>query len=455
MDNTLITIFELLINFFESYLMIEFISKFNGYKYDGLKRNALFLIFVFILFANVTIANYIETFIEIPSYIALAIMIIYSITALKGKFYVKLLSCVIFNVMLILINGSSLFIFGMIFNKSIEEMITTFGIYRFVCLVTSKILLFYVSRIILKIKLNKFEKTPLSTWVLITIIPLMTIFIMVTITELAVFNNDARVTFYLFLSLIGLIITNIIFYILFVKLGKEYEIVTENRLLKQNIKLQNKHSNETKKLYKEIRIMRHDMKNQLISLRSLILDENYEKAVEHSNSILNNIDNTKKILFTKNDMLNAIVSNKFSEANSKGIKTSYHINYEIDDKIEDSDINILFGNLFDNAIEACEKLESNKEIILIIDKKRDYILIEVKNTIEKSVLKINPNLTTTKYNKLNHGIGVKSIKNIVQKYDGIINYNENGNMFSCNILILEKSNKLPNVSEYDQTSPGY
>jgi len=437
MNNTQM-IFELSISLFESYLMIEFISKFNRYKYSGSKRNIFFISSVFILFANITIANYIDTLIEIPSYIALIIMIIYSMIALVGKFRIKVFSCIIFNIILILINSFSLFIFSIIFNVSVDDMITTFRIYRFVCLITSKLILFYVTRIILKLKIYKIKNTPLSVWVLMTIIPMLTIFIMVTITETAVFNNDLRITFYLLVSIIGLILINIIFYFLFMKLGKEYEVITENELLKYNNMLQNKHSAEIKELYKEVQTMRHDMKNQFISIRSSIQDENFNKAIDYANIIIENINNTRKFLFTKNDMFNAIVNNKLSEANIKGIKTSYRINYELDECMEDADINILFGNLFDNAIEACEKLKNNKEIILVIDKKRDYIFIEVKNTIDKSILKENPNLLTTKHSKLNHGIGVRSIKKIVEKYDGIINYYEKGNIFSCNILLLEK-----------------
>ncbi len=437
MNNTEI-IFELSISLFESYLMIEFISKFNGYKYSGSKKNILFIFAVILLFVNITVANYIETFIEIPSYIAFVIMIIYSIIALRGKLLVKLFSSIIFNVVLILINSFSLFIFSIIFNVVVEDMITTFGIYRFVCLITSKLILFYISRIILKLKNYKNEETPLSVWTSMTIIPILTIFIMVTITESAVFNSDTRITFYLLLSIIGLILINVIFYFLFMKLGNEYEIIKENELLKYNNILQNKHSKEIKELYKEVQTMRHDMKNQIISIRSSIQDENFNKAIDYANSIIENIDNTKKFIFTKNDMFNAIVNNKLSEANYKGIKTRYSINYELDQRMEDVDINILFGNLLDNAIEACEKVEKNKEINLTIDKKRDYIFIEVKNTIDKSILKENPNLLTTKYNKSSHGMGVRSIKKIVEKYDGIINYNEKGNMLSCNILLLEK-----------------
>jgi sensor histidine kinase regulating citrate/malate metabolism len=218
---------------------------------------------------------------------------------------------------------------------------------------------------------------------------------------------------------------------------KDYGILTENQLLKQHIIMQEKHSIEIKNLYKEIETIRHDIKNQLISIRTFVEDNNNDRALNYISDIIKEIDLTKKLIFTKNDMFNAIIDNKFSKANSKGIKTSFMIYHELEKQINDADINILFGNLLDNAIEACGNLVGEKEIQLLIEKKRDYILIQVKNTIENSVLQDNPKLLTSKVDKFNHGMGIRSIRKIVRKYDGIIDFSESRNMFICDILILD------------------
>ena len=441
MGEALILLFELAINIFESCLLIEFITKFNGCKYEGIKQRIMFLTTVVLLFADVSMSNYVDVPIEIPSYIAIAIMIIYSMTALKGHPLIKIYSCILINVILILTNGCYIFIFGIIFNVSVDSMMVTSEAHRFVLFLSSKITLFYISRIILKFRSGNYKKVPDSSWILITVIPMLTIFIMVTITESAVYNNDKRRTFYLLLSIFGLIAANVIFYRIFMKSVKDYEISTENRLLKQNIKLQEKHSVELKNLYTEIQTIRHNMKNQLLGIRTFIEDKNNDRALNYINSLIENIELTKKFVFTKNDMFNAIINNKFSEANYKGIKTGYNISYEVVDLIEDADINILFGNLLDNAIEACEKLTDNKQIHLSIMKKRGYISIQVKNTIANSVLQDNPELLTDKPDKLNHGMGIRSIRKTVEKYDGIIDFTENGNTFICDILLLGKNNK--------------
>lgn len=437
MSNILIFLFEISVNLFESYLLVDFIEKFNGSKFIGYKRIIFYILAIVLLFADVTISNYIDTSIEVANYIAIIILIIYSMFALYGNPLIKISSCIFINVILIFINGFSIFVFSLIFDKNLELIMDTFGTYRFIMLISSKIILFSVLKIILKFKSIRHKNIPSSSWILITVIPLLTIFIMVTITESATYNEDTRLTFYLSLSIIGLIIMNVIFYYTFMSTIRNHEVFLENQLLKNNIELKKKHSIELVNLYKEIQTIRHNMKNQLIGAYTLIKDSQYDKAIIYLANLINDIDSTKKYIFTKNEMLNSIVNKKFTEANNKGIKTAFSINYDLGNKIDFIDINILFGNLFDNAIEACEKINGEKEIFLAIEKKRGYISIKVTNTIESSVLKNNPNLLTSKIDKSNHGLGVPSIKKIVQKYDGLIEFYETKNSFTSNILILE------------------
>ena len=59
-----------------------------------------------------------------------------------------------------------------------------------------------------------------------------------------------------------------------------------------------------------------------------------------------------------------------------------------------------------------------------------------KKTIDKSVLASNKDLLTTKDNKECHGFGIKNIKGIVDKYKGIIQFDEESGYFICDILIL-------------------
>ena len=98
------------------------------------------------------------------------------------------------------------------------------------------------------------------------------------------------------------------------------------------------------------------------------------------------------------------------------------------------DIGVLFGNLLDNAIEAAEKTK-NRRITVDVQINGTYLSIIVSNSIECSILETNSTLETSKNNKISHGIGIKSIKSIVKKYEGMIQFYEESNEFCCHILL--------------------
>ena len=59
----------------------------------------------------------------------------------------------------------------------------------------------------------------------------------------------------------------------------------------------------------------------------------------------------------------------------------------------------------------------------------------VKNTISTSVLKNNPKLLTDKQNKKEHGLGVKIIKSIADKYEGKVDFYEESDEFCCRVIL--------------------
>lgn len=86
--------------------------------------------------------------------------------------------------------------------------------------------------------------------------------------------------------------------------------------------------------------------------------------------------------------------------------------------LEDEDTVILLSNLFDNALEACRKLEEKKDRIIklkLVRRKGNYVLM-VSNRTGESV-KIKEQLAeTTKKDKVEHGIGMRNIRDVLEKY---------------------------------------
>ena len=125
-------------------------------------------------------------------------------------------------------------------------------------------------------------------------------------------------------------------------------------------------------------------------------------------------------------------------ANKIDIKTEIESDFS---DFSDIDICVLLANLLDNAIEASLNVDS-PQINVSIRNEKNYLCILIRNRIESSVLEENGQLHTTKKDKSKHGLGVYSISQIVDKYDGMKTYYEKNGYFVADIWLKKKGYML-------------
>ena len=131
-----------------------------------------------------------------------------------------------------------------------------------------------------------------------------------------------------------------------------------------------------------------------------------------------------EIVRTDNKVVNAVINSKLLFCQENGINTSVSVCKNID-KLSDVEICTIIGNLLDNAIEAqMNNSIDNRDIKINISMQDDLLDIFIKNKISESVISNNPDLKTTKQDKLNHGLGISNVRNIVNKYGGYIDIYE-------------------------------
>ncbi len=147
---------------------------------------------------------------------------------------------------------------------------------------------------------------------------------------------------------------------------------------------------------------------------------------------------------SENLMIDSIIDIKKGYALSKGIDMVTELYIPPNMKYDSLDMVIILGNLLDNAIEACEKLINKKkpEITLKIQYKMSNIVILVKNTYEgengQSGSSVDDSLPkTTKTDKKVHGIGMRNAKEIIEKYNGVIEWRTEYGMFIVDVLLYE------------------
>ena len=104
----------------------------------------------------------------------------------------------------------------------------------------------------------------------------------------------------------------------------------------------------------------------------------------------------------------------------------------------DREIISLFGNVLDNALEACERIQDKKRWIKIKIKKKNHLLyIETSNAIKEMPVQNQKEFVSVKEDEILHGYGMKNIQDIVRKYDGIFRYKIYGEYLVCIISIYD------------------
>ncbi len=199
--------------------------------------------------------------------------------------------------------------------------------------------------------------------------------------------------------------------------------------------------------YSQSERLRHDMKNHIIALSGLFRNGEWEKM----GSYLKNMeDNALEIGgdITGNKAVDALLYNKRKWAKRE------HVNWECDVKIPavcgipEFDLCVLFGNLLDNALEACERLQGNE--IRFVNIKAEAIkkcfLLEVQNSMNRTEKYVEG--FTNKGNPQEHGIGLTNVKDVVRKYNGVVNIETKDAVFVITILV-PLSNSVHDIKRAD------
>ena len=234
------------------------------------------------------------------------------------------------------------------------------------------------------------------------------------------------------------VITFIIFRLIIVEF-KRRKILKDNiSILEKQMIMQHKYYDGIKRYQEKTRRINHDIKNHLNIINRLIIKREYEHAKNYVNNINKKMMEDEIERVTNNKIIDAILFNKIETCKSKNIELDLDIKLPEKINIEDFDICVLYGNLLDNAIEACERIEDgsqNKYIKLKSMIKGDSLFINIRNTIDKNLNLECEKFLTSKKDKANHGIGLENIKRSIKKYDGSIKICCLNKCFNVSIIV--------------------
>jgi sensor histidine kinase regulating citrate/malate metabolism len=199
---------------------------------------------------------------------------------------------------------------------------------------------------------------------------------------------------------------------------------------------QKKHFEELQRRNADVRAFRHDMCTHIAVIEKYLDLNEYDKLSEYLKSIkyTTGLNETKS--YTGNLAVDAVINDQIRDIAGKNIKFSFDGIFSIDEEISDFDLCSIFYNLIQNAIEGCEKVVSDSKSISIKTKNiGEKLGIVIENDTVLETIPAGCIIPTTKEDKQKHGYGMKSIKNAVEKYNGIYNNSIKDGKFIVNIVI--------------------
>lgn len=216
---------------------------------------------------------------------------------------------------------------------------------------------------------------------------------------------------------------------------KDHEIVQEQQLILQENKLSENTYAQIQEAAAQMREVKHELSNYFVYANQLIQKHDYDTLEQYLAKIIDSNLPVTDSISTGNLVVDSIINQKNAYAKSLHIRTDFRVHLSPDLPFDDLTLCTVFGNLLNNAIEACRNQDS-PFILLDVHPVKSYLAIRIDNSVNHDVLKDNPQLQTTKKDALNHGNGMRILHKIVQKYDGMLHYEMSGpNCFSMQLML--------------------
>lgn len=296
--------------------------------------------------------------------------------------------------------------------------------------------LFIILIILLNMKLGNYSKKrlPAKYIAMLLVIPVASVFIA---NDIFLLDNEAG-SIRSMLSFSLLLAINCFIFEICQRIYENMETEHENIVFAQQLELMSKHTDQQKQMYERQREFRHNIKNYCIGLRVNIEHDDRDKALDMLDHMLDVGKPEEEILVNSgNDLIDSLINYKYYEAKKYNIQVETDILIPVEiPKVGYGDLTIILGNLIDNAIEAAAICQKVRMVNIVIEVKRNELIIDIRNTYEKEpCMDKQGEFMTGKADGEKHGFGIKSVKKAVEKYDGNVAFDMKEGVFEAVVII--------------------
>lgn len=234
---------------------------------------------------------------------------------------------------------------------------------------------------------------------------------------------------------IAVLLLSILSIVVYEKMTEKIETKWEKGLLEKRVDGYRHELETMKNSERRMQNLRHDLRHHFIEMEGLANQGKTNELCEYIHDMEKTFADTKRIVHTGEYETDSLVNFLLADAQNRGIEISACVGIPEDLNISKFKMNVILGNLLENAIEAASKSDE-KKLILKMNYAGGTILMTIKNTYSGNIVIENGTVKGKNITR-EHGIGLRSVRDIVEEEEGRMEIAADGEWFTVEIMITD------------------
>ena len=253
------------------------------------------------------------------------------------------------------------------------------------------------------------------------------------IAQVIFIDKGVRNRILLLASGICFLMTILLVFYLYDVLVSAYRKLEEQSLMEKQMLIYSHQLDVLMQSEEKVKALRHDMKNHLGELALMAGNQNNEEIRKYIQDMGEYMQNQSELVGCGNKNLDSLLNYLLGQAKKKLNHVEYEVRVPSDLCISAFDLNVILGNLTENAIEAAEQTE-DKWMSVNIYYEKGMFSMEIKNSFQHELAVEKNKLLSTKEEK-GHGIGLANVRKIVEKYQGFMDVSNTNQIFTVRVML--------------------
>lgn len=404
---------EYLVSFVEVLMSFVFCGSFLGKSKGFVLKEAAFICIV--LAGSIILLGQVQLFSAVNTLMAFVIVFFSIKLYYKSGFLRTIIICVSFYTVLFTADLVAATFISSVSNTTISELFSGFSLGRVIASLTSKCILSIICITFYRIANHKSSFSTRFN-IVFSVLSIALLFISVTLFINYSQNNSKHTNFTLCVFFIIILLLVVAIFISITYFFDSQQKKNDYELSQKQTKLLERSLKEQENTFSLWRKSIHDYKNTVLALKAMVQNGEIEKVSDFLEKESNAFMHRSEYIRTGNDTVDIVINTKLAVAKEKGILYTVNAVMPAEFDFDDIEIATVLGNLLDNAIEASEK-EVDPYVDIEITTVQAFLIIKIVNKCTDSPVKNE----STKKDKQYHGIGLKSVKQIIEDHEGDFN----------------------------------